>query len=56
MQVFRITPKRLMCVNGQVLSPEMLVTEFLPFTTVRCPNCGKKVLFWTGFKQVVKNR
>ena len=30
--------------------------QFLPFTTVRCPNCGKKVLFWTGFKQVVNNR
>ena len=25
-----------------------------PFTTVRCPKCGKKVLFWTGFRQVVK--
>lgn len=30
--------------------------KLLPFITVRCPKCGKKVLFWTGFKQVVNNR
>lgn len=26
MQVFRITPKRLLRINGQVLSPEMVIT------------------------------
>ena len=26
----------------------------LPFTTVRCPKCGKRVLFWTGWRLVAK--
>jgi len=25
------------------------------FVVKRCPKCGKRVLFWTGFKQVVNN-
>jgi len=28
--------------------------RLLPFTFVRCPKCGKKALFWTGFRQVVE--
>ena len=28
--------------------------QLLPFTTVKCPNCGRKVLVWTGFRQVLK--
>ena len=25
-----------------------------PFMVKPCPNCGRKVLIWTGFRQVVK--
>ena len=28
--------------------------QLLPITTAKCPNCGRKVLVWTGFRQVVK--
>ena len=39
--------------------PEGTMTDPVPaktllFVVKRCPSCGKKVLFWTGFRQVVK--
>ena len=41
--------------------PEGAMTDPAPpkarlFVVKRCPKCGKRVLFWTGFKQVVNNR
>lgn len=41
--------------------PEGAMTDPAPpkarlFAVKRCPCCGKRVLFWTGFKQVVNNR
>ena len=41
--------------------PEGAMTDPAPpkarlFVVKRCPKCGKRVLFWAGFKQVVNNR
>jgi len=41
--------------------PESAMTDPAPpkarlFVVKCCPKCGKRVLFWTGFKQVVNNR
>ena len=40
--------------------PEGTMTDPAPpkarlFVVKCCPKCGKRVLFWTGFKQVVNN-
>ena len=39
--------------------PEGTMTDPAPaktrlFVVKRCPNCGKKVFFWVGWKQVLK--
>jgi endogenous inhibitor of DNA gyrase (YacG/DUF329 family) len=39
--------------------PEGTMTDPAPaktrlFVVKRCPSCGRKVLIWTGFRQVVK--
>lgn len=39
--------------------PEGTMTDLTPakarlFVIKRCPNCGKKVFFWVGWKQVLK--
>ena len=41
--------------------PEGAMTDPTPpkarlFVVKCCPKCGNRVLFWTGFKQVVNNR